>query len=617
MRDSFRFYAGVVAALVVCFNTRGVHLRADEVGLEHILVTDKRTESSYGSSPEQVVVIDAKEIAGLPARNISEVLDYANGVAVQQTGGFGKASAVSIQGSDSRHVRVMVDGIPFNTQSSGQVNLSQFSVDNIERIEIVKGSASSVWGSGLGGVINIITKKPVDSAVPSGSVTKSWAEFNTNKENVQVSSRQGAAGYYLVADHMESAGRGRHDDVLEKKGFSKFSYDMRDWGNLTCIFGYNGADINTGVFPDGTWQAQPYRTQYGKVGWEHKDDRLSLNADLKHSRQTVVTRFFGLPEDDASQFEVQSRDLLYQLSLGAGWKSENGLLVNGGIDSDYDVVKSNVYLSTAKHVTTQAPYAACTIPVDAWDFTAAARYDHNSEYGGEASPSLGAVYHCPGTKDAIVKVTAAHTFSAPPLLWRFNSEPALGVAPNPDLKPERAWVYETGYESTIVSTLRGSLSVYRADVRDAISRADNGAGLTMMKNFERFRRQGVEAVLRYKLGSAWEFSGSGAFNNIEDRQTHEIVQGGGRPRQVFDLGIIYRHPVGLHLSLHGYYNYWNEPALSEPNDRKMLFDLAITQEWRYLSLFLNVYNLGNSRYWEDIFFPTPMRYVEGGVTVKW
>jgi len=149
-----------------------------------------------------------------------------------------------------------------------------------------------------------------------------------------------------------------------------------------------------------------------------------------------------------------------------------------------------------------------------------------------------------------------------------------------------------------------------------------------MKNFEKFRRQGAELQFKINLLEGLDFFASGAFNDIEDRATRKTVRGGERPRQSFDLGVEYKNKKGFSLSLRGYYDRWNEVATVyfnqlgeeisvDPNDRKMLCDLKMSQEFKHFSFFSNIYNLTNSKYWRDYYFPVHERYFEGGVKVKW
>lgn len=596
------------------------------IELEKIMVTNGRTAVNLNDVTENVEVISAEGIDSLPVRNLSEALSYVNGVDIQGRQGFGRASSVSIQGSDSSQVRMMVDGIPFNSLSSGQVNPAVFPIENIARIEVIKGAASSNWGSSLGGVINVITKDTGDTLVPKGSATTSLAEFRTQKDSFDLSGQAGDVGYYLMSSYMESGGEGPKDDVLEKKAFSKLSYDLKEMGKVTGSFGYSGALVNSGEYPDGHWEAQPYQLRYGKIGWQDSVDDVDMGMDLKHSRQKLIFKTYATVVDEEPVSIVTSQDLLYQLSLISTFHPrEKDLLVLGG-DFDWDTLKSS-YLTQAKSQQLQAPYVNYTLKLEPWDLNCGLRYDHNSEYGENFSPALGAVYHFNNDADNLVRFNAARAFNAPPLLWRFFAETASN-APNPELEAERAWVYELGMETKPLLRISTKLSLYYADVSDAIASATNESGKWTKKNFKKFRRQGIEFESKLKIFEGVSFFTAAGFNDVEDRTTHKTVRGSGIARQSFDLGLEYKNKQGFNLSLRGYYNRWNEEATVywnllgeevsvDTNDRKMLFDVKISQEFKNLSLFLNVYNLTNSRYWADYNFPVPERYFEGGITFKW
>jgi len=603
--------------VVVFFIGTPAQLQADnEVGLDKIIVTNRRAASGLSEASENVEVIGEEEIESLPARDLGEVLQYITGVDIEQRQGFGRPTSVSIQGADSRQVRVMIDGIPFNPQSSGQVNPSQFPIENISRIEVIKGPSSSIWGSSLGGVINIITKDTGNTLIPKGSVTSSFAEFRTRKESGELSGKIDSIGYYLFSSYMESGGKGPKDDVLEKKGFGKLSCDLKEAGRLIASFGYSGADVNTGLFPEGGYQSQPYRTRYGKLGWELDTERQALRIELKHSRQDIVTRNYDFLSDELPSWIVSAKDLLYQVSLNSSLRLREKDLLVLGADFDFDTLKST-YLTKAKSLNLQAPYASYTLKSGPWDFNCGLRLDRNSEFGQEVSPSLAAVYHLKSLPDTSIRAGVSHAFSAPPLLWKYYEESLAWITTNPDIKAERAWVYDLGAETKLCGRVQIKFSLYRADVSDAIALAENDAGKYYMKNFKEFTRQGGELQIKINLLERLKLFAAGTFNDVKDRVTGEIVKGSGKPRYGYELGLEYKAQKGLTLALKGYYDNWNEPDYSQANDRKMLFDFKVSRAFRYFTCFLNIHNLTNSKYWRDYYFPLPRRYFEGGVTFQW
>ena len=616
--------ASIIIGLIVSAEAEmqgGEEAKAEEGGvwLERIVVTNRRAQVGLDEAAENISVLSEEEIKKLPARNLSEALSYITGVDVESRQGFGRASAVNIQGSASRQVRVMIDGIPLNSQSVGQVNPAMFPIENIARIEVIKGASSSLWGSGLGGVINVITKDTGKTAIPKGSLTSSFAEFRTKKESFDLSGKVADLGYYLFSSYMESGGKGPRDDVLEKKGFGKLSYDLKENGKIIVSFGYSEADVNSGEYPPDAmykWQAQPYRSRYGKIGWETNISDTEIKIDLKHSRDDIIAKSYDLISDDTPSTRAEARNRLYQLSLNTATHIRGEDLLVIGADFDCDTLKST-YLFKAKNVKSQAPYVNYTLKLKPWDFNFGLRYDRNSEFGEQASPSLGFVYKLNNLPDTLIRATVSRAFNAPPLLWKYYEEELSGLITNPGIKPERAWVYEVGMESKPFSEFWWKFSLYRSDVTDAIALADNGASQYYMKNFEKFRRQGAELQFKIDIFEGLDFFASGAFNDVEDRATKETVRGGVGPRQSFDIGIDYKNKSGFGLYLKSYYNRWNEPADSYSNDRKFFTDLKISQGWKNLALFLNIYNLTNSKYWQDYNFPYPERYFEGGMSLKW
>jgi len=585
--------------------------------LGQIVVTSKRTEIVLGEVTDNVALITEEEIRRLPANDLGEVLRYVSGVDAEPRQGFGRPTSLSIQGSESRQVRVMIDGIPFNPQSSGQVNLSQFPIAALQRIEVVTGSNSSSWGSNLGGVVNMITKNTGRTKMPAGSLTTSFSEFDTQRQNAEVYGKADDARYYSFFSRMDSGGSTDRSDVSENKFLGKADFDLQGTGLVTTLFGYSGAHVNSGIFPDGSWQAQPYTARYAKIGWESDIEDKMLSVDLKYSRQNVSTRTYLSADDTKPFWSAHTEDSLSQLSLNSTLPHGDYNSVVLGADFDWDVVKSDLYIKEAKRVQQAAAYINYCLALEAWTIDFGLRKDSNSEFGGSLSPSLGLVYYADFPPETAFRTSVSRAFDVPPLLWKYNENPLLGVIPNPNLRPERALCYELVAESAPLPDLWVKFSLYRADVSDAIAWAENESLEIFQKNFKKFRRQGAGLQIKMRITETMEIFSSSAFNDIENRITREIVKGGGKPRQSFDVGITYKNQRGLDVTLKGYYDRWNNLPSAQANDRKMIFDMNISKKLGRAIIFLNTYNLTNSSYWSDIYYPLKERYFEGGITLNW
>ncbi len=591
--------------------------------LKPIIVSAKRTESfgleeSYVA--ENATVITRDEINNLPARNLTEALRYVPGVDIAPGFKFGQASAVTIHGSNARHVLLMVDDIPFNTHLSGQANPTQIPLMNVKQIEVIKGASSSAWGSSLGGVINVLTQDVGDTAVPKISLKETYAEYETTQHDLNLSGKIQDAGYLLSGSFFSADGIGANDDVKESKFFGKIAQPLGEDFNISASFGYSGAKAVDEVIRSHRLYERPYQARYGKLqlGYEPRDD-FNCKIAYKYNNQDISTDIYNTLTAQQLSSTV-SHHVFHGLSLNADYRFENDDLLVAGADFEWQEIKSNNYLTSSQDISIQAPYMNYTFQQERWELIPGIRFDNADRFGNQWSPSLGYVYHF--NSNTLGRAKVARDFNAPPLLWIFNDDPTLLVGPNPDLKAERGILYELGLE-TEVKKLNAKLNWYWADIKDALNIVFNSdLGVFRAENVRKFRRQGVEGNLRYKLSPEWQIYGNAGFNHSVNRTTRQIVRGNGTARQSFQLGVQYKHDKGFGCHLLGSYNRWDSVPSQEPNDRKPVFDLKVTQDFKRIfhhtdvQFFVHVYNIANSKYWSDISFPDPERYFEGGFVLS-
>jgi vitamin B12 transporter len=585
-----------------------------------IVESPKRYPTVRDRAAENLVVLTAEDLRKLPARDLGEALAYMPGVNVKVTNQLGQPTSLSIQGSQSRQVLVMVDGIPFNTQLSGQANPTRIPVENIERIEVIKGASSSAWGSSLGGVINVITKDVGNSTVPHGRLTSSFGEFATTKNSLELDGGAGKLGYYAFGSYFDTDGIRPEADVEDNKMFGKASYPLNDEVKLTGSFGYSGTDT-ADLYKDPSlgWvrDTRDAYARYGQIQLSGERPLLNWNAAVKYNKQDIATDL------DFLNFSLLtptiSRDVYYGVTLNGTYQARDEDVLAFGTDFSWNEFKTNSAFGKSKSLTTQAPYANYTLHIDQLDIIPGLRYDHNQQFGSQTSPSLGTVYHFDNPQHTNVRLKASRAFNAPPLLWIYQS--SSSTLPNPDLEAEKGVVYEAGLETGLTSRLYTDLSVYWADIKDAISSV-RISGKTKKVNFDHFQRRGAEAMLNYYLNDEWMVYANSGFNDVRDQMTNDIVRDQGIARTSFGMGLDYQNKKGTGCHLAGHYDRWASSPGLEPNDRKFIFDLKVTQKVADLSnnveveTFLNVHNLTNSKYWSSITFPLPERYFEGGFSVN-
>ena len=215
---------------------------------ELVVESPTRSKKSLTQVAENITVVTADDIKLMNAHTVADVLNGVTGVQVFMTGGPGRSALATIQGSESRHVAVFMDGIPLNNLSDNVTEIGALPVQNIEKIEIIKGPASSAWGSALGGVVNIITKS--GSRERSGSmVSASYGGKSTADLRLETLGKEKGVGFYITAGRLESDGFSAHSDVSGNNVYAKLTYDLSDKTTLGFTVGYDTVKRGTVEYP--------------------------------------------------------------------------------------------------------------------------------------------------------------------------------------------------------------------------------------------------------------------------------------------------------------------------------------------------------------------------------
>ena len=175
--------------------------------LPEMLITATRSDSPKEHLATASTVYTREDIERLQVNTLPELLRGSTGLDITQQGGYGKNSSVFIRGTNSGHVLVLVDGIRFGSVTSGTSPFELLPIDQIERVEIIRGPQSSLWGAeALGGVIQIFTRKGAQKEQPTITIDAGGGSFNTAKASGTISGRYRNSWYTLGASHFNSQG---------------------------------------------------------------------------------------------------------------------------------------------------------------------------------------------------------------------------------------------------------------------------------------------------------------------------------------------------------------------------------------------------------------------------
>jgi len=213
--------------------------------LDPVIVTGTKIETPAEQVGATVTVIDGEEIETRIYPTVDEALRQVPGVEIRRSGSFGKTTSISIRGANPNQVQVLVDGVRVKSPTLGQVDLADIAPESIERIEIIRGPQSTIYGAdAIGGVVQIITKR--GSGPPTAYASQEVGNYDTYRAKTGISGAWKAFDYSLGYYHLESNGLTINDGMNQNAVAGRFGLDI-PWGNtrLSGAVRYNKTD--TGV----------------------------------------------------------------------------------------------------------------------------------------------------------------------------------------------------------------------------------------------------------------------------------------------------------------------------------------------------------------------------------
>lgn len=600
-----------------------------------LVVSSTRYPKPISQVAENITVITAKEIEDMNAHTLAEVLNRVPGIFVNFNQDFGAISLFHIQGSEPRHVLVLLDGVPWNYLNGGSAETNSIPAGIIERIEIIKGPASSAWGSSLGGVINIITKSAGNEERPTGSISASYGERDTQDSRAQIAGKAGSVGYYLFAGHQESDGLRSSRDFDNTSLYSKFKIPVSKDINIGFTMGYSEPQIGSGDFPSiDITQTGDTRTFFGTASFDALLNReFSLNFSVFHFKQksVITSDSLGLGSTGSAG------ELFYEHYADEKTTGGSGKLVwrHGvhtavlGVDlscgkldqtitagSALQLYGAPASSSTQPDIDKQAIYINDTIVIDRWTITPGVRYDYNSVTGSFVSPSLGFTYRL--YEDSILRASAARGFTIPPLSW--TSGGALFTDPNPSLDPEEVWSYQAGAETSAINYLWLNATIFHHDLENALALDYYGGGPPAYNdiyiNKGKVRRNGLE--IEAETVPIYNMSMLAGFAYLDIDPQNEI---GGTYNYIYNIGIRYDDKKSFRAELFGHYVWWDvdEYYMAEFDD--FIWDLNLnkriwSKEKAATELFLTAHNIFNGSQYTYGDNKNPGTWIEAGIRFK-
>lgn len=220
--------------------------------VEPVVVTATKVETPSEQIGASISVVNGDDFQTYRYPSVDEALRNVPGVEIRRSGSYGKTSSITIRGANANQVQVLVDGVRVKSPTLGQVDLSDLSPDLIERIEIIRGAQSTLYGAdAVGGVVNIITRKGSGDPIQA-TVQQEVGNYDTLASRATVSGAYKILNYALSASHFESNGQFKNDNTDSNALSARVEATLPLDTSLDFIFRYNKNDVGVpvkGVFP--------------------------------------------------------------------------------------------------------------------------------------------------------------------------------------------------------------------------------------------------------------------------------------------------------------------------------------------------------------------------------
>lgn len=510
-----------------------------------VVVTATRYPVTANESLASVTVINRIDIERSQARTLPEILRGVPGVDITTQGGYGKLTSVFLRGTNSSHVLVLVDGIKIGSATSGTTAWEFLPIAEIDRIEIVRGPRSSLYGSeAMGGVIQIFTRHGKGPSEPRAEVTV--GSFHTNDINGGVSGGDEKTWYNLHAGHLATRGFNARQPVVEfgtpLNEPDRDGYDNR-YANLRL-----GHRLDNGMEIELHKLRSEGTTEYDSSGNNEEDfvqditgtkllwqpvTGWNTSLQLGHSRDDRLD-FRADHSVDSARFETVRRSF--------SWQNDFVIQTSQLLTLGYDALNDSVSSTTSFDKTSRnnrAIFGEYQNHFGAQDASISLRNDDNEQFGRYNTGNLGWGYAL--TERLRVIASYGTAFKAP----TFNDLYYPGYS-NPNLQPEKSKTTELGLKANDTNT-RWAVQAFRTDV-DHLIALDSSY---IPQNISRAVIKGLEGEAGVSL-NAWKIAGGMTFLDPRDEDTGKVLQYRSRRSAKLDIDRQFgQHEIGISLVAQG------------------------------------------------------------------
>ncbi|WKN43025.1 TonB-dependent receptor [Tunicatimonas pelagia] len=539
---------------------------------DEVIVTATRTARAIDEVPVPAQVITGEQIERIGALRLNEVLQEQTGLQMISDHGAG----LQMQGLDSDYILILIDGEPVIGRTAGTVDLTRLTVNNIERIEIIRGPSSSLYGSeAMAGVVNIITSG--NEPGWNGSLGSQFRSFGTWDTQAEAGYRNDRLSVRMFANRLRSDGYDLNEETVsqtvspyEALTFGpKVSYRINDRLNLRISSRFyqesNEDEGDVDVAPGSDIMLERIDSKNVLTDWNvlpileyQPSDRHKMQ--IRHYITGYATETDETYQRDGQTFNYTTFDQFFQRSEAQyDWYVSDQHIITGGGGHLTERVEATRYDDVNRFYSTYGFAQYQWQPTARWNVVAGGRYDIHSDYADRFSPKLavgyealdwlslqasfGGGYKAPDFRQLLLNFTNARVgYSV--LGSRIVEEEfaefeqrgeikqvLIDPATVEEIQAESSLAYNLGVRLKRSDQLRWQVNLFRNDIRNLIDTAPiaiktNDQNIVSYFNFDEVLTQGVETQVDYEPYPSWAFSISYQYLDTRDKEAYRRVENG-------------------------------------------------------------------------------------------
>jgi len=583
-----------------------------------IVVTATRSAQVRADLATNVTVITRADLDRTQPADVAEALADCAFVSIGSNGHLGALQSVSLRGSTAQQVLMLIDGRPVNDLAFGMGIPNQIPIEQVERIEIVRGGGSVLYGANaVGGVINVITRTGAHAS-PTVDIGYEYGRYETMKYLLRFDMTSGPTTTLLSLSRHLSNGYRENEDFLGEQIFLKLGHDAGRWGrlsltgslyddklgipgpNYTPVDQWNDILEKVASSPD---SSQDDRREYGML--EHE---AALAAGV-----SVRTRIYGSVDERTDSYVFPSWDAVAQnLTKGIDVQATLPAGIVAGVDVRQDRYFQKMKLSNAqlssKRATSRAAYLQMIAPLmgGALRVTPGVRFENHSAYSRQTNPKATVVYQAlPWLK---LSASGGRSFRAP----TFNE-----LIYSPSIEPETAHSYDAGAAVSLGSSMDAEATVYRMDFKELIVWAPDNSGSWVPANAAgTTRSEGAEVSLIHRPAPWFTHTVSYAYNTTRDQSTDKVLFYRPAHRARYAISAESSKGAGVDVGITGVGRQFVDSAMESALPGYALVDIRFRKRILAAELYAGYANAGNTRYLTRLGYPLAGMTYYAGITVR-